>query len=98
APVALVADGGGAGTEHVAVAETGAVEDPVIGAMHGVATETRGHVATDAVIAAARERDAGHVVLGAPDDHVGPERRDLRLATRSEQRVVLEEALVADHH
>src|SRR4051794_18263074 len=39
APVALVADDGRTGTEHVAVAQPGAVEDPVTGAVHRVPTE-----------------------------------------------------------
>src|SRR5207237_3560472 len=73
-------------------------EDPVTRAVHGVAAQAGGHIASDAVIAAAGERDAGHVVLGTTDDHVGPERRHLRLAVGFHQRVVLEEALVPDHH
>jgi hypothetical protein len=63
----------------------------------GVAAQPGGDVATDAVVAAARERHAGHVVLGSTDDHVGPERRDLRLPVGLHHGVVLEEALVADH-
>ena len=68
------------------------------GAVHGVAAEAGGHVAPDAVVAAAGERDTGHVVLGPTDDDVGPERRHLGLAVGFHQRVVLEEALVPDHH
>src|SRR5439155_27138719 len=94
----FVPDDGRAGTEHVAIAEPGAVEDPVTGAVHGVAAEAGGHIATNAVIATAGERDAGHEVLGATDDHVGPERRHLRLAVSFHKRVVLEEALVPDHY
>src|ERR1700681_4206784 len=97
-PVALVANDGRAGTEHVAVAEPRAVEDPVTGAVHGVAAEPGGHVATYAVIAPAGERDAGHRVLRAPNDHRGPEPRFLRFAVGSHERVILEEALVPDHY
>ena len=98
ASVALVANGGRPGAEHIAIAEPGAVEDPVTGTVHGVAAETSGHVAPDAVIAAACERDARHVILGTPHDDVGPERRHLHLAVGSHQWVVLEETLVPDHH
>src|ERR1700682_4372254 len=72
AAVALVADDGRAGAEHVAVAEPGALEHPVTGAVHGVATEAGGDIATYAVIAPTGERDAGHGILGTTDDHVGP--------------------------
>src|SRR5205823_9475642 len=49
APVAFVADGGRPGTEHVAVAQARVLEQPVTGAVHGVATEAIGDVAADAV-------------------------------------------------
>src|SRR5690242_5515202 len=42
AAVAFIADGCRAGTEHIAVAEPGAFEDPMTGAVHGVAAETGG--------------------------------------------------------
>ena len=83
--------------EHVAVPEPGAVEDPVARPVHRVAAEPGGHVATDAVIAPAGERDPRHEVLGPADDDIGPERRHLRLEIRPHQRIVLVEGLVTDH-
>src|SRR2546430_3462469 len=65
APVALVADDGRAATEHVAVPEPGAVEDPMTGAVHGVAAETGGHTAADPGGARAGETDRRHVGPGA---------------------------------
>src|SRR5262249_13771529 len=70
AAVALVAHDGRIDAQHVAVAEPGAVEEPVIRAMDGVAAEAARDVATDAVVAATRERHTRHVVLGTTDDHV----------------------------
>jgi hypothetical protein len=98
APITFVANDGRVRTEYVAVTETGAVKDPMIRAMHGVATQHRRHVATDAVIAAASERDPGHGVLRSTEDDVGPYRRHLRLARSPHERVVFEESLVAHHH
>jgi hypothetical protein len=65
--------------------------------MHRVTAEPGRHVAADAVVAPAGERDPGHEVLGPADDDIGPERGHLRLDIRPQQRIVLEEGLVADH-
>ena len=70
AAVALVADGGGAGAEHVAVAEAGALEEPVVGPVDRVAAGAGGDPLADAVVAAAGEAHAGHVVLGPLDQVV----------------------------
>src|SRR4029079_14313236 len=64
APVALVTDDGRANYENVAVPAPRYVADTIVGEVHGVAAEAGRHVATDAVIAAAGEGHAGHVVLG----------------------------------
>src|SRR4051812_29173998 len=82
AAVALVADDSGACPEDIAVTEAGAFEDPVPGAVHGVAAEAVRHVPADAVVAAAGEADAGHGILRTAHRHVGPERRDLALSVR----------------
>src|SRR5580704_5179051 len=68
------------------------------GAMHGVTAETGGHVPADAVIATARERNTGHLVLGTPDQDVGPKGRELGFTVSFRDRVVFEESLVPDHN
>src|SRR5262249_4710860 len=95
---ALVADRGRVRAEYIAVTDPGTVKDPVVGAVNRIAAESGAHVATDAVITPARERDAGHVVLRSTDDDVGPERRHFRCTVSSVERVALEEGLVSNHH
>ena len=97
AAVALVADDRRRRAEQVAVVEAGAVEDPVLGPVQRVATGALRRPFADAVVAAAAEADAGHVVLGTVEQMVGPDRGQLRLPVGPEHRVLLEEALVADH-
>src|SRR6478735_7607873 len=97
APVALVADGPALAAEHVAVVESGPVEQPVVGPVDRVAAGAAGGSLADAVVAASGEADAGHLVLGPADLVVGPHGGELADAIGAVHGVGLEEALVPDH-
>ena len=90
AAVALVADDAGVAAEHVAVVDVGAVEEPVVGAVDRVAAGAVGDPLADAVVAAPGEAHAGHVVLGPPDEVVGPDAGELGLPVGVVHRVLLE--------
>jgi hypothetical protein len=73
AAVALVAHDDRAGTEQVAVADAGAVEDPVVGPVHRVAAGAVRDPLADAVVTAAAKLTPVICVLGPPirwSDHM----------------------------
>jgi hypothetical protein len=70
APVDFVADGRRLGADDVAIAQTGAVEQPVLGFDDCVAAGAARHGMTHTVVATARERQPDRRVLDAADQRV----------------------------
>ena len=96
--VALVADDAVVGAEQVTTAQLGALEQPVVVALHLVAGCAMRRAQVHPVVATTGEAHAGHRGFGSTGQRVGPHRGDQVLAVGAHDRVLAVVVLVGDHH